>query len=270
MSKEKERTSKGKTGQQIRQDYVQQLLANVPTMANQSDQDLRIIEREGHTEPTVLPIQGVHDSIEGYRIHASKDRNQPTTMILKLKEAQKEEEETLDINDEEAVFEDAMATMMRLRNMQIGDTKPTAAAANIEPAVQPPSKGPIATVVNSTASVARGAAATERNAAAPPKSMTPAHERKVEAKNVTMVIPDQNRIAAEKKKKKKKAQPEMSLFGKIWTITDRITTRATRRYFQQLEEMEHVSLRELLKDEEAKDDTAYMRSQIFSERILEA
>lgn len=260
LAKEKERSSKSKSGQQIRRDYVQHLLANVPMMATQSGQDLRIIEHENQAAPAAMPTEGIHDSIEGYRINTTKDRSQPTTMILKLKEEKEEEEKPLDLDNEEAVFEDAMETMVRLRNMQIDDTAPkTTADTKPAPTAKTTANAPAATATTGP-----------RSGATSPKSQTPANETTTKTKTVTVFLPDQSKTSEKKKKKKKKSQPEMSLFGKIWTMTDRITTRATRRYFQQLKEVGHISVRELIKDEEAKDDAAYMRSQIFSERILES
>ena len=61
----------------------------------------------------------------------------------------------------------------------------------------------------------------------------------------------------------------MSLFGKIWTMTDRLTTKATRKYFEELKVQRKVDMAALLRDETDRDETTLMRSQIFSEKILE-
>lgn len=237
LAKEKEQSSR--SGQQIRNDYVQQLLANVPQVS-QENNELQIVEKVVGTQATV-PTAGVHDAIEGYRIEVrrgGRKTDQPTTMILP-----KPPGSTPDINpnDEQAVFDDAMETMMMLKELKLDqpDTTPTSPAAPAEPAQQN-----------------RRKPAAER-----PK------ERQQGEKKIVIVAPE--RTAP--KPKKKTAKPEMSLFGKIWTMTDRLTTKATRRYLEELRRRNTVDVRELLKEEQQDlhDEISLMRGQIFSERILE-
>ncbi|CAG8751000.1 9084_t:CDS:2, partial [Racocetra persica] len=66
-------------------------------------------------------------------------------------------------------------------------------------------------------------------------------------------------------KKKKKIVLQMSLFGKIWTALDRMTTPRTRRHFQ------GVNSLTLNNDDSSSlcDDVMIMRLQIFTEKIMQ-
>ncbi|CAG8694724.1 339_t:CDS:2 [Cetraspora pellucida] len=66
-------------------------------------------------------------------------------------------------------------------------------------------------------------------------------------------------------KKKKKAVLQMSLFGKIWTALDRMTTPRTRKHFQ------GVNSLTLNNDDSSPlcDDVMIMRLQIFTEKIMQ-
>ncbi|CDS07578.1 hypothetical protein LRAMOSA01527 [Lichtheimia ramosa] len=247
------------SGHEIRQNYVQQLLANVPAAtAGGEHTELRIVE---HDDAIVMdsetPISGVHDAIEGYRINVKRNSEQPTTIILQQQQQQQQEPKqqseqqdtnTMDLKEEDTLLEDAMDTMMKLKDLKLD--QPTEIERN---APQP-----------SSSSTRRPSKKVQQPSSALPDNNDTSSPTK--EKVIKMVVPKPP------VKKKKTQLPEMSLFGKIWTMTDRLTTKATRRYFDELKHTDTVDVREILIQEQQhgqNDESALMRGQIFSEKILE-
>ncbi|CDH56433.1 hypothetical protein RO3G_09153 [Lichtheimia corymbifera JMRC:FSU:9682] len=257
------------SGHEIRQNYVQQLLANVPAAAGGGEHtELRIVE---HDDAIVMdsetPISGVHDAIEGYRIDVKRNNQQPTTIILQQQQQQpkqqpkQQEPITMDTKkDEETLLEDAMDTMMKLKDLKLD--QPTEIERN---APQPP-KPPSSSSSRRPSKQKVQPSPVEASSSSPASPNTNDTSSSTKEKVIKMVVP-------KPPVKKKKAQlPEMSLFGKIWTMTDRLTTKATRRYFDELRLTDTVDVREILIQEQQhgqNDESALMRGQIFSEKILE-
>jgi hypothetical protein len=76
--------------------------------------------------------------------------------------------------------------------------------------------------------------------------------------------------ATKAKKSKKRKEPEMSLFGKIWTMLDRMTTKSTRLYLTTLDTMDGDPMTQVqLLEEDGLTDDSLLRGHIFSEKILE-
>ncbi|KAI8142383.1 Rtr1/RPAP2 family-domain-containing protein [Fennellomyces sp. T-0311] len=268
LQKEKDDSRMQKSGHQIRQDYVQRLLENIPilpttgtsanTTASDTNHDIRIVENSSQTVD--VPQAGVFDSIEGYRIQMRrKSKDSPTTLILQqdiIEEAKPVSPTTVDsetvvFDDEEALLENAMETMMMLKDLH-ADREEQVQAPEVKQ--HPPSS-----------SSAVRTPATQAPTAQPTSNPKPTSH----TKKATIVIPD---IPKPSSKKKRRQVPEMSLFGKIWTMTDRLTTKATRKYFEELRQQSRVDMRELLREEgdsTSRDEASLMRGQIFSERILE-
>ncbi|KAG2216903.1 hypothetical protein INT45_010931 [Circinella minor] len=291
LEEEKQESQKAKSTHQIRQDYVQKLLENIsilPTTINtinkassssslaatatpvtvesfetDTGNEIRIFENNTTLENTTLtniPKEGIHDAIEGFRIEMQRRRRKsndgPSTLILQTDTTYNDNDdkppaspttvgsESVIFEDEETMLENAMETMMMLKEMKADQpdqiaTPPQPSAAERQPRQQ--SSSTSTTIASNTT--------------------TP-----TQPKAVNIVIPD---IPKPSSKKKKRQVPEMSLFGKIWTMTDRLTTKATRKYFEELKLQTKVDMAKLLRDETNRDETTLMRSQIFSEKILE-
>lgn len=248
---------------------MQQLLANVPAAAAGGEHtELRIVE---HDDAIVMdsetPISGVHDAIEGYRIDVKRNNQQPTTIILQQQQQQpkqqpkQQEPITMDTKkDEETLLEDAMDTMMKLKDLKLD--QPTEIERNAPQPPKPPSSSSSRRPSKQKVQPSPVEASSSSSASPNTNDTSSSTKEKV----IKMVVP-------KPPVKKKKAQlPEMSLFGKIWTMTDRLTTKATRRYFDELRLTDTVDVREILIQEQQhgqNDESALMRGQIFSEKILE-
>ena len=290
LEKEKQESQKAKSTHQIRQDYVQNLLENIsilPTTINTTNNvsssslastatpvtvetfetdtgnEIRIFEKNISSENVItpnIPKEGIHDAIEGFRIEMqrrrrkSNDSDVPTTLILQTDTSHIDNDdkppaspttvgsESVIFEDEETMLENAMETMMMLKEMKADQPD------QITPQ-EPHQQSSCTSTTTATAS----------NTTTPTQQST-------QPKSVNIVIPD---IPKPSSKKKKRQVPEMSLFGKIWTMTDRLTTKATRKYFEELKIQPKVDMAALLRDETDRDETTLMRSQIFSEKILE-
>lgn len=250
---------------------MQKLLANVPAAAAGGEHtELRIVE---HDDAIVMdsetPISGVHDAIEGYRIDVKRNNQQPTTIILQQQQQQQPKQQprqqepiTMDTKkDEETLLEDAMDTMMKLKDLKLD--QPTEIEKNAPQPPKPPSSSSSRRPSKQKVQPSPVEASSSSTSASPNTNDTSSSTKE---KVIKMVVP-------KPPVKKKKAQlPEMSLFGKIWTMTDRLTTKATRRYFDELRHTDTVDVREILIQEQQhgqNDESALMRGQIFSEKILE-
>ena len=283
---EKRRAYDLKSNQDIRQGYVQHLLANVP---KDTKEKFTIIEKSTVAPPsTIIPDTGVYDSIEGYRIEVKKNGNSPSTMIIKKKspevikkeqeeqqrlkeeEEMKNQEQEIDEEDPEALFE----TMMMLKDMHMDrDDAPNDVVAN-KPLVEKREEEKVETIEKTLPSKPTAAEskpkeekkvtfdADTKEASVPSSSATNKKDEKV-----IQVTTEKPKKAP---KKKKKAVPELSLFGTIWTILDHMTTKATRVYLSELQtNNQRVDVSALLAQEDLLDEAVYLRGQIFSERILD-
>ncbi|CAG8497740.1 3380_t:CDS:2 [Ambispora gerdemannii] len=76
---------------------------------------------------------------------------------------------------------------------------------------------------------------------------------------------------ANKRKKQKKIVPKMSMFGKIWTTLDRMTTQETRLYLHKMKNpsLVNVDIKETTNKIVASSEVV-MRNNIFSEKIIES
>lgn len=282
----------------MREEYVQHLLGSVP---KDTDGKFQIIEKTTVAPPTAPSNTqaDVYDTIEGYRIEIKKDGKTPTTMILKkgkekanvqaeqeVKQEQSSlvDEETLDPNDPDALFE----TMMMLKDMNM-DKQDQPETSDI------PLKQVEASSTNQATTVQeQQAPAPIKSVPAPIKSMPapskpttkPTTEKPVEPKkkepapaepptqdtNVIKVTTPATPPPKSKKSIKKKSKiPELSLFGTIWTMLDHMTSKATRVYLNELQNNhQRVDISHLLAlENDLMDEAIYLRGQIFSERILD-
>ncbi|CEP16098.1 hypothetical protein [Parasitella parasitica] len=269
VQQERKKTQIQKTGQEVRNEYVQHLLGNVP---KDLDGKFQIIEKTTVAPPTA-PLHSqadVYDTIEGYRIEIKKDGKTPTTMILKKKSEQQEtkhSEVSDDVNDPEdpdALFE----TMMMLKDMKMDKDNVAKLSATEEDIVQTSSA-----LKNETK---KPVPAHPEGSLSPLKStmqsaMKPAtiNQEQQDTKVIKVTTPSAQK--QRKSTKKKKRVPELSLFGTIWTMLDHMTTKATRLYLNELQNNhQRVDVGYLLASENVlMDEAVYLRGQIFSERILD-
>jgi hypothetical protein len=282
----------------MRHEYVQKLLSNVPKDAKNQ---FEIIEKDT-VEPTTKPSlqDGVYDSIEGYRIEVKTgpDGKTPSTMVLrkmnkqeqeeeearKKKEEEKQEQEDQPLEDPEdpdALFE----TMMMLKDMNMDKEDQERPTTPIPAEAKPlkPSSKHVRFKEEDTKEVDddrkdKGESTTAATAASTssPNSILKKQigENKDTTNTTTTTITKTANQAQQPqqkkpKKKKKKNVPELSLFGTIWTMLDHMTTKATRSYLAALHNNQDVDIAKLMEDEAGMDDGAYIRGQIFSEKILE-
>ncbi|KAI8372977.1 Rtr1/RPAP2 family-domain-containing protein [Radiomyces spectabilis] len=330
VAKEKERSQRRRSLREIQHDYVKHMLGNVP--AHDGVKGIEIIETVSKAPQAPIPSAGVHDAIEGYRITMRKGEEastEPSTMVLTndaLAQATALNENT-PLDDEEAILENAMETMMLLKSMKLDDpNEQRAAAASSQP--KPPSKSsskplstssskpspnpskPMSNSSQAPSSPSQQASSPSQpgsNPSPPSKEPLPSSGRRSSSSTATsshaantvsshpprkpsagdaslspvtttlssdpsninvinVVTKDAKKPPTTKKKKKR--EPEMSLFGKTWTVVDRMTTKSTRQYLTELDQGKTPQVADILHDESL-DETVLLRCQIFSERILE-
>lgn len=284
IQQERKRASQLRTSEDIRQEYVQHLLANVP---KDTKGKFQIIEKTTTAPPSAnMRDNSAYDSIEGFRIEVEKDGKSPSTFVLKKKneeELKKEKEEKrlkaeeeqrlqsasddLPPDDPDALFE----TMMMLKDMNMDKDDEQNA-----PVVKEVIPTPVPTAEDSVEAKKDTRAVENKAVPEVNEDKKVKFDVKEEPKASTKAVEDTKviEVTAQKPKKapkkKKKAVPELSLFGTIWTILDHMTTKATRIYLSELQNNHHrVDVNALLADDQSMVDSVYLRGQIFSERILE-
>lgn len=117
MNQRRLKTEIKKTGEDIRQHYVQHLLNNIPK--GSLENPLEIVEKDT-AKSVAAPSVHTFDTIEGYKIEINTDRKASATVVLKKKDknpeqTQEEKEEVIDPTDEDELFR----TMMMLKDMDM-------------------------------------------------------------------------------------------------------------------------------------------------------
>ncbi|KAI8639960.1 Rtr1/RPAP2 family-domain-containing protein [Parasitella parasitica] len=279
VHQERKKTQIQKSGQEVRDEYVQHLLGNIPKNV---DGELQVIEKTTEAPPMALfnSQTDVYDTIEGYRIEIKRDGKTPTTMVLNKKSEQQElmqqkhtveSDDGIDPEDPDALFE----TMMMLKDMNMDKDSTPNARVNKD-RVELKTVEALSTLKDETKPAPAPAPAQPKQAVTPSKStVKPALKQAVKEQDEqdANVIKVTTPSAQKQKKpaKKKKKVPELSLFGTIWTMLDHMTTKATRMYLNELQNNhQRADVGHLLASENVlMDEAAYLRGQIFSERILD-
>jgi hypothetical protein len=212
-------------------------------------------EIEPPSAPNLTNDANSHDAIEGFRINFQKlsisdDDNKPTTLVLSKEVARDNAPKT----DEEA-YEMAMSlanSMFHNGRFHYND--------NEEKENGPVNMMPKSTSVNTTDSMKRNKEITKQPT--PVEYKSPSYSSK-SSNNTDTSSPSEKQAS-----KKKRVVLQMSLFGKIWTALDKMSTSNTRQYFKsingQFKSSNQATWRQLITDE-----NMLVRLQIFSEKIIE-
>ncbi|KAI8340644.1 Rtr1/RPAP2 family-domain-containing protein [Chlamydoabsidia padenii] len=317
QQKQQQEQQSSKSSQDLRREYVQKLLSNVPIGSNNNNNTLAITPSatSNNLEMTIvekvpvplssnldLSFGGIHDAIEGYRIeNSSKTNNEPTTILLTntiksnppppppattinntstiIQENEIDLEGSADI-DPDSLLDNAMETMMILKKLNLDresmeETEmnmlphtPTAQSTSDKKSPRDPPPVPPAQSKTSVDSPVEQSSKTKKSSATTSSRDTKAAVAAIEAAASAAA-------AMKAKKAKKRKEPEMSLFGKIWTMLDRMTTKSTRLYLSSLaataEEGQPGANTQLqLLEEDGLTEDNYLRGHIFSEKILES
>lgn len=318
--KQQQQQHSSRSSHDLRRDYVQKLLSNVPRGSNNNNSnnssntaapsanqlDMIIVEKAPETPSSStldLSFGGAHDAIEGYRIENSKKAtNEPTTILLTkanpspLQPPQSINSsspvvpddgmpvDTVDMNPD-SLLDDAMETMMMLKKMNLDrDPPPPESETNeLSHHDQPPPASPANSHVSkqqddlpapsrntTNASVAHLSIIEPSDSSKPLTSTLAKDDKSTKAAVAAIEAAAAAAAATKAKKAKKRKEPEMSLFGKIWTMLDRMTTKSTRLYLTTLATMDgHPMTQVQLLEEDGLTDDSLLRGHIFSEKILE-
>ncbi|GBB86676.1 hypothetical protein RclHR1_13050005 [Rhizophagus clarus] len=248
-----------------RSNYVKEMLANLPpappglTIKEKEDKEIEV--------PSIPTLTNAYDAVEGFRIDFQKlsisdSNNKPTTLVLsKEKQVAKDD---IPKTDEEA-YEMAMSlanSMFRDGKFHYKDSD-----ENENDPVNLLSKS---TSVKTSDSIKKNKEFVKQPA--PNEFKNPLDDyssksfRPTNEKNASLQSPREKEAH-----KKKRIVLQMSLFGKIWTALDRMSTSNTRQYFKNLNNgqfkkgndsaVRHIPITD--------DENMLMRIQIFSEKIIE-
>jgi hypothetical protein len=275
----------------LRKAYVGNLLSAMAP----APMELNIIEKE----PTAIQHinmpdsaslsdskTGAYDEIEGYRIQfkgkkpASIDTpEEPTTLILRPQQSEAVSIPAIDSMelDDAAIAENAMKTMMMLKDLKLDEVENCQDQLDLMASQEAKEEIPMPTVVlTSSKQPSRKASITSTNKAVKPSMSSGKASEEYDSKQIiTVVVPSEvaRKLQQTRKKNaklaKKSTVPQMTFFGKIWTLIDRMCTRWTRTYIRNLEG--HVDDSPVPTDPEQPyySEEYNLRKHIFSEKVME-
>ncbi|CAO3616868.1 unnamed protein product [Cunninghamella echinulata] len=348
ISEQQNRNQKNLSDHDVREVYVKKLLSNVPignnnhhqpTSADTTDKfEITIIENNTN-EAIKLPVQGIHDAIEGFRIDISKqDTKKPTTIVLNQPKesttttitspdqssiskiastlATTTRDDTINADSDEynpeSLLDEAMETMKMLKQLELEEnninnqqdtTEKNEEISNVNKQntnninddnsrnkdknnhtssnknndhveddsikqnkiINKPSKSDQSSMTMLTTVSTNDTISTIIEPSSSSSSqISNVIQVKTNAQSTTSTT-NTTTATATKQLKKKKKEPEMSLFGKIWTLLDRMTTKATRQFLASLNNGGDLTLL----NENGSNNADLLRGQIFSEKVLE-
>ncbi|CAB4486919.1 DUF408-domain-containing protein, partial [Rhizophagus irregularis] len=257
-----------------RSNYVKEMLANLPpappglTIKEKDDNEIEV-----PSVPTSTNDTNAHDAIEGFRIDFQKlsisdsndSNNKPTTLVLS-KEKQATKDDDIPKTDEEA-YEMAMSlanSMFRNGKFHYKDNE-----ENENDPVDLLSKS---TSVRTNDSVKKSKKLVKQLQPTSIEFKDPLDDYSSKSSRPANDINASLQLPREKEAhKKKRIVLQMSLFGKIWTALDRMSTPNTRQYFKsinngQFKKGNDSAMRRIPITD---DENMLMRIQIFSEKIIE-
>ncbi|CAO3608218.1 unnamed protein product [Cunninghamella blakesleeana] len=335
INEQQNKHKKGLSDQDLKKGYVKKLLSNVPIGNNNHHTPTTITETsvsdinnqfniniiENTTDDNIeLPVLGIHDAIEGFRIDTSKkNKKEPTTIVLNPTTTTTTVTITDTNNDDhdvdpEFLLDEAMETMKMLKSLELeehvknntkeiveendddnddnndtedhNDKSLYLIEKDLNENIQNnnntngnkdddndndnehtnqsnkksshPEKSS-STMLN-TVSVNDTISTTTTDSSSLKTNQSTSNVIEIKTKT------PKNASTNPKQSKKKKKEPEMSLFGKIWTLVDRLTTKTTRQFLASLKNGGDLTL---LLNESDINNADLLRGQIFSEKVLE-
>jgi hypothetical protein len=271
----------------LRKAYVENLLSTL----SPAPTDLKIIEKEISAVPNIGPSDstprfdskvGAYDEIEGYRIQfkgkksVTGAQDEPTTLILRPLLKENITTQMIDntaVNDEAAIAANAMETMMMLKELKLDEVENSQEQLDLitsdsskeykeVPSVTPARKP----------SVTDNASTSQPQKRPSPRSTSSKYDPD---QIITVMVPSEvaRRVKQTRKKKAKMERnstvPQMTFFGKIWTLIDKMTTKITRAYLRNLEgNGGEIPIIED-PDEQYYSEEYNLRKHIFSEKIMD-
>ncbi|KAI8580357.1 hypothetical protein K450DRAFT_238121 [Umbelopsis ramanniana AG] len=274
----------------LRKAYVENLLSAMAP----APMELKIVEKEPTAvQPINLPDlaspskskSGAYDEIEGYRIQfkgkkaASIDTaEEPTTLILRPQQNEAVSVPALDNVelDDAAIAENAMKTMMMLKDLKLDEVENCQDQLDLMTSQEVKEEIPMPTVElrSSSKQLSKKASSTNK-AKTPSTSSGKASEEYDSNQIITVVVPSEvaRKVQQTRKKNaklaKKSTVPQMTFFGKIWTLIDRMCTRWTRTYIRNLEGHGDDSPAPTDPEQPYYSEEYNLRKHIFSEKVME-
>jgi hypothetical protein len=275
----------------LRRAYVENLLS---TMAP-APMELKIIEKEptaiqhvDSPDPASLSNSktGAYDEIEGYRIQFKGKKavsidtpEEPTTLILRPQQNEAVSIPAIDSIelDDAAIAENAMKTMMMLKELKLDEVENCQDQLDLMDSQEVTEEIPTPTVViASSKGSSKKVTFTSTDKAVEPSTVSDKAPAKYDSEQIiTVVVPSEvaRKVQQTRKKNaklaKKSTVPQMTFFGKMWTLVDRMCTKWTRTYIRNLEGHGDDSPAPTDPEQPYYSEEYNLRKHIFSEKVME-
>lgn len=229
---------------------------------------------------------GTYDEIEGYRIQF-KGKNavsngtpeEPTTLILRPQQKETVSIPTIDSieADDAAIAENAMKTMMMLKELKLDEVENCQDQLDLMDNQEVEEGIPIPTVaIASSKESSKKVTFTSTDEVVKPSTLSgKAPENYDSGQIITVVVPSEvaRKVQQTRKKNaklaKKSTVPQMTFFGKMWTLVDRMCTKWTRAYIRNLEGHGDDSPAPTDPEQPYYSEEYNLRKHIFSEKVME-
>ncbi|KAG9295940.1 hypothetical protein G9A89_011792, partial [Geosiphon pyriformis] len=270
-------------------DYVKSLLGSLPPGPPE------LVIKEKTKDEIGLPMlptsgqQNTHDSIEGFRIEFVKKKlvdpiSKPTTLILSREtslidtsDTSKSEEYELAMSLANAMFrngrfhyEDSENHKQLTKKNEFADTLVTQNNNNINQIEKGIQEIEFKTTISSTEKGKGSESSRCGSNMAAKSSIDFSDNNRVEGSPESGPLSLNMYTKSAKPKKTRRIIPKMSMFGKIWTALDRMTTQQTRQYMYILRSCQIQEVKTVLANQAVKNEIMNMRINIFSEKIIES
>lgn len=275
----------------LRKAYVENLLSTL----SPAPTELKIVEKATTITQSISPSEsgrvfdsktGAYDEIEGYRIQfkgkkkmVDSSREEPTTLILR---PQLKENVTtpiidqVDMSDEAAIAANAMETMMMLKELKLDEMENCQEQLDLITAIESKEDNGTPEVIDNVQQPPSKSSASTSQITDQPSNISNNTPGKYDSDQIiTVVVPSEvaRKVKQARKKKAKmernSIKPQMSFFGTMWTLIDRMTTKVTRSYLRNLAGSEEEMPVMPNPDEDLYAEEYGLRKHIFSEKVME-
>ncbi|RIA95805.1 Rtr1/RPAP2 family-domain-containing protein [Glomus cerebriforme] len=267
---------KSQNKEDIKSHYVKEMLANLPPappgliIKEKDDKEIEV-----PSAPTSTNDANAHDAIEGFRINFQKLSisdidNKPSTLVLSKEKQIIEDNAPKTPKTDEEAYEMAMSlanSMFRNGKFHYKDSEEN---ENVPVNIISESTSVKTTDLMKKIRKNEELSSKQLFQSTFIENKGPSDDYSSKSFQPTNDADTSLRSPPEKQaRKKKRVVLEMSLFGKIWTAIDRMSTSNTRQYFKSINRQFKNANGPTIWRKPITDENMLMRIQIFSEKIIE-
>jgi hypothetical protein len=180
------------------------------------------------------------------------------------------------MSDEAAIAANAMETMMMLKELKLDEMENCQEQLDLITSIESKEENGTREVIDNVQQPPSKTSASTSQITDQPSNISNNTPGKYDSDQIiTVVVPSEvaRKVKQARKKKAKmernSIKPQMSFFGTMWTLIDRMTTKVTRSYLRNLAGSEEEMPVMPNPDEDLYAEEYGLRKHIFSEKVME-